>query len=134
MLCHLIIVFVLPLTGGGELGTLEDQHADCLSVNRGDVLDAAAAAPPRSCGTGMAQVSVHGVGGRGFERLRAEASRLRRPTIGHVVLRAARSFLPAFSQPSTPILFGLSLQVCQVSRRGGDVWQSGLGLGTETSE
>src|SRR5262245_37203780 len=23
MLCHLIIVFVLPLTGGGELGTLE---------------------------------------------------------------------------------------------------------------
>src|SRR6516162_7219762 len=63
----------------------------------------------------MAQVSVHGVGGRGFERLRAEASRLRRPTIGHVVLRAARSFLPAFSQPSTPILFGLSLQVCQVS-------------------
>src|SRR5262249_58795940 len=82
----------------------------------------------------MAQVSVHGVGGRGSERLRAEASRLRRPTRGHVVLRAARSFLPAFSQPSTPILFGLSLQVCQVSRRGGDVWQSGLGLGTETSE
>jgi hypothetical protein len=128
---HLIIVFVLPLTGGG---TLEDQHAHCLSVNRGDVLDASAAAPPQLCGTGMAQVSVRGVGGRGSERLRAEASRLRRPTRGRVVLRAASSFLPAFSQSSAPILFGLSLQVCQASRRGGDVRQSGLGPGIEPSE
>ena len=105
MLCHLIIVFVLPLIGGaGELGTFEDKHAHCLSVNRGDVLDAAAAAPPQLCGTGMAQVSVRGVGGRGSERLRAEASRLRRPTRGRVVLRAASSFLPAFSQSSAPIL------------------------------
>ena len=129
------LVFVLPLAGGaGELGTLEDQHAHCLSVNRGDVLDAAAAAPPQLCGTGMAQVSVRGVGGRGSERLRAEASRLRRPTRGRVVLRAASSFLPAFSQSSAPILFGLSLQVCQASRRGGDVRQSGLGPGIEPSE
>src|SRR5258705_13009835 len=52
----------------------------------------------------MAQVSVRGVGGRGSERLRAEASRLRRPTKGRVVLRAASSFLPAFSQSSAPIL------------------------------
>ena len=93
---------------------LEDQHAHCLSVNRGDVLDAAAAAPPQLCGTGMAQVSVRGVRGRGSERLRAEASRLRRPTRGRVVLRAASSFLPA--QLSAPILFGLSLQICQASR------------------
>ena len=57
----------------------------CLSFNRGDVLDAAAAAPPQLCGTGMAQVSVRGVGGRGSERLRAEASRLHRPTRGRVV-------------------------------------------------
>src|SRR5262245_4295640 len=134
MLCHLIIVFVLPLTGGGELGTLENQHAHCLSVNRGDVLDAAAAAPPQLCGTGMAQVSVRGVGGRGSEKLRAEASRLRRPTRGRVVLRAASSFLPAFSQSSAPILFGLSLQICQASQRGGGVRQSGLGPGIEPSE
>ena len=99
---------------GGRLGTLEDQHAHCLSVNRGDVLDAAAAAPPQLCGSGMAQVSVRGLGGRGSERLRAEASRLRRPTRGRVVLRAASSFLPA--QSSAPILFGLSLQICQASR------------------
>ena len=118
MLCHLIIVFVLPLIGGaGELGTFEYQHAHCLSVNRGDVLDAAAAAPLQLCGTGMAQVSVRGVGGRGSERLRAEASRLRRPTRGRVVLRAASSFLPAFSESLAPILFGHSLQVCQASRR-----------------
>src|SRR5262249_50288150 len=58
----------------------------CLSFNRGDVLDAAAAAPPQFCGMGMAPVSVRGVGGRGSERLRAEASRLRRPTRGRVVL------------------------------------------------
>jgi hypothetical protein len=103
-------------------------------INRGDVLDAAAAAPPQLCGTGMAQVSVRGVGGRGSERLRAEASRLRRPTRGRVVLRAASSFLPAFSQSSAPIHFGLSLQVCQASRRGGDVRQSGLGPGIEPSE
>ena len=91
---------------GGRLGTLEDQHAHCLSVNRGDVLDAAAAAPPQLCGTGMAQVSVRGLGGRGSERLRAEASRLRRPTTGRVVLRAANSFLSA--QSSASIFFGLS--------------------------
>src|SRR4051812_22008435 len=52
----------------------------------------------------MAQVSVRGVGGRGSERLRAGASRLRRPTKGRVVLRAASSFLPAFSESSAPIL------------------------------
>ena len=52
----------------------------------------------------MAQVSVRGVGGRGSERLRAGANRLRRPTKGRVVLRAASSFLPAFSQSSAPIL------------------------------
>src|SRR6478672_8918615 len=121
--CVTSFVFVLPLTGGaGELGTLEDQHAHCLSVNRGDVLDAAAAAPPQLCGTGTAQVSVRGVGGRGSERLRAEASRLRRPTRGRVVLRAASSFLPALSQSSAPILFGHSFQVRQASRRGGAKW------------
>ena len=75
-----------------------------------------------------------GVGGRGSERLRAEASRLRRPTRGRVVLQAASFFLPAFSHSSAPILFGLSLQVCQASRRGGDVRQSGLGPGIEPSE
>ena len=94
---------------------LEDQHAHCLSVKRGDVLDATAAAPPQLCGTGMAQVSVRGVRGHGSERLRAEASRLRRPTRGRVVLRAASSFLPA--QLSAPILFGLWVQICQASRR-----------------
>ena len=80
------------------------QLAVAADVNRGDVLDAAAAASPQLCGTGMAQVSVRGVGGRGSERLRAEASRLRRPTKGRVVLRAASPFLPAFSQSSVPIL------------------------------
>src|SRR2546429_8115966 len=35
-----------------------------------------------------------------------------------VLFCEASSFLPAFSQSSAPILFGLSLQACQASRRG----------------
>src|SRR6266566_360829 len=50
-----------------------------------------------------------------------------------VLFCEASSFLPAFSQSSAPILFGLSLQVCQASRRGGDLRQSGLGPGIEPS-
>src|SRR5262249_61567018 len=46
-----------PLTGGaGELSTLVNQHPHCLRVKRVGVLDPAAATPPPTRWTGVAQM------------------------------------------------------------------------------
>jgi hypothetical protein len=76
-----------------QRNALEDEHAYRPNPSvSATVQMAAAAVPPRPRGRGMARVSVDGAGDCGSEKLRAEATRLRRPTRGRVVLRAARSF------------------------------------------
>jgi hypothetical protein len=100
-----VIVLVLPLAGGAAgRCALEDQHAST-SLQRGEEIpNAAAGSPPRRRGRDTARVSVGGVGDCGSETPPAKATRLRKPTRGHTVLRAARSFSPQGFPGSPPLL------------------------------